>query len=115
MSPRAKETIYMCMVKVIEYKIETQTIQCHLEGYFWKKVIIQLVSSRKGIAQVVGPCTSWTSAVYIVREIRNHILGYSWQMDNMLGGWALYTPHMLLHIAHHEWPNTSAPRREPKC
>jgi len=25
--------IYMCMVKVIEYKVETQTIQCHLEGY----------------------------------------------------------------------------------
>jgi len=63
MSPRAKETIYMCMVcvKVIEYKVETQTIQCHLEGYSWKKGIIQVqssvVSSRKGIAQVVGPCT----------------------------------------------------------
>jgi len=25
------------MVKVIEYKVETQTIQCHLEGYSWKK------------------------------------------------------------------------------
>jgi len=58
MSPRAKETICMYMVKVIEYKIETQTIQCHLEGYFWKKVIIQVVSSRKGITQVVGPCIS---------------------------------------------------------
>ena len=31
MSLRAKEAIYMCMVKVIEYKIETQTIQCHLQ------------------------------------------------------------------------------------
>jgi len=47
MSPRAKETIYMCMVKVIEYKVETQTIQCHLESYSWKKGIIQVVSSKK--------------------------------------------------------------------
>jgi len=31
------------MVKVIEYKVETQTIQCHLEGYSWKKGI-QVVS-----------------------------------------------------------------------
>ena len=57
MSPRAKETIYVCMVKVIEYKVETQAIQCHLEGYSWKKGIIQVVSSKKGIVQVVVPCT----------------------------------------------------------
>ena len=29
MSPKAKETRYMCLVKVIEYKVDTQTIQCH--------------------------------------------------------------------------------------
>jgi len=54
---RAKETIYMCMVKVIEYKVETQTVQCHLEGYSWKKGIMQIVSSKKGIVQVVSLCT----------------------------------------------------------
>jgi len=25
------------MVRLIEYKVKTQTIQCHLEGYSWKK------------------------------------------------------------------------------
>jgi len=25
------------MVKVIEYKVETQTIQCHPEDYSWEK------------------------------------------------------------------------------
>ena len=59
---------------------------------------------KKGIVQVVSPCTLWMTAV--VREItlhkhtrrklamNNHNLGYSWQTDNMLGGWALYTPHV---------------------
>jgi len=38
---------------VIEYyKVDTQTIQCDLEGYSWKKGTVQVVSSKKG--QVVG-------------------------------------------------------------
>ena len=44
MSLRAKETIYMCMVKVIEYKVETETISMPSGRLFLEKGIIEVVS-----------------------------------------------------------------------
>jgi len=80
MSPRAKETIYMCacMVKVIEYKAETQTIQCHLEGYSWKK------RNNNTSSQLKKRNNTGSRSLHIMNECSihgegnyNYILGYS--------------------------------------
>ena len=58
---------YTCAWQVIEYyKVDTQTIQCHLKGYSWKKGTVPVVSSKKGRVQVVGSCKLRTTVVVSV-------------------------------------------------